>query len=668
MVKLIFHNHAGVAKHFRHFLKLYLLEVARFLSLYRLLPKARVSVNVLLLMSRYCRSFISKAVESITKFSNNANAKLLDSSRMSSLKSVLDSNRHFDIIKSSYEKLGSCIHSKIDTSVDKFSLLYDKVSGRDAVRKAGVELLQAEQDFVASQLQRRTLQQALFDVQKKRNEVNKQLDVVSRADDSFLSLITKEHELAREEAQLASQHHEADLVERATYEKFTSLLRYMHVEERNYDMRMRQWALLGSVIVGFFSAFATWLRFHTAQSTDLRDSVEKVGEVYTSQMEVASKLNLLCSALQKQGDFHDSVEKVQEVYSSQMEIASKLNLLFATLQKRLEKDSEGLQPVGSSSPTGISVVNTEEMSFKTKLLCVTSACVLVYAICWLSLDNSTLSEQSRLRQLQLLSFKMRECISIHIGQGGCQIGNACWELYCLEHGIQPDGQMPSDKTIGGGDDSYSTFFSETGAGKHVPRAIFVDLEPTVIDEVRTGTYRQLFHPDQLITGKEDAANNYARGHYTVGKEMVDLVLDRTRKVADQCTGLQGFLIFHSYGGGSGSGFTSLLMERLSVDYGKKSKLEYSIYPAPQISTAVVEPYNAILCTHSTIEHSDCCFTFDNEACYDICRRNLDIERPTYTNLNRIIAQSRSTSVHIPALETTTQQSRVESIVSHVKRD
>ena len=56
---------------------------------------------------------------------------------------------------------------------------------------------------------------------------------------------------------------------------------------------------------------------------------------------------------------------------------------------------------------------------------------------------------------------------------------------------------------------------QTGAGKHVPRAVFIDLEPTVIDEVRTGTYRQLFHPDQLINGKEDAANNSARGHYTV---------------------------------------------------------------------------------------------------------------------------------------------------------
>ncbi len=55
---------------------------------------------------------------------------------------------------------------------------------------------------------------------------------------------------------------------------------------------------------------------------------------------------------------------------------------------------------------------------------------------------------------------MRECISIHIGQAGVQMGNACWELYCLEHGIQPDGQMPSDASIGQADDSFNTFFSE----------------------------------------------------------------------------------------------------------------------------------------------------------------------------------------------------------------
>ena len=60
------------------------------------------------------------------------------------------------------------------------------------------------------------------------------------------------------------------------------------------------------------------------------------------------------------------------------------------------------------------------------------------------------------------------------------IGNACWELYCLEHGIHPDGQMPSDDSVGVADDSFNTFFSETSSGKHVPRAIFVDLEPTVV--------------------------------------------------------------------------------------------------------------------------------------------------------------------------------------------
>ena len=63
-----------------------------------------------------------------------------------------------------------------------------------------------------------------------------------------------------------------------------------------------------------------------------------------------------------------------------------------------------------------------------------------------------------------------------------QIGNACWELYCLEHGIQPDGKMPSDAAAADGTDSFTTFFSDTGSGRYVPRAVMVDLEPTVVGE------------------------------------------------------------------------------------------------------------------------------------------------------------------------------------------
>ncbi|KAL2761531.1 tubulin alpha chain-like 3 isoform 2, partial [Daubentonia madagascariensis] len=187
--------------------------------------------------------------------------------------------------------------------------------------------------------------------------------------------------------------------------------------------------------------------------------------------------------------------------------------------------------------------------------------------------------------------------------------------------------------------SFDTFFCETRAGKHVPRALFVDLEPTVIDGIRTGKHRSLFHPEQLLSGKEDAANNYARGHYSVGSKIIDLVLERTRKLAEQCSGLQGFLIFRSFGGGTGSGFTSLLMERLSVEYGRKTKLEFSVYPAPRVSTAVVEPYNAVLTTHSTIEHSDCTFMVDNEAVYDMCHRELGVECPSYASINRLMVQA-----------------------------
>lgn len=75
---------------------------------------------------------------------------------------------------------------------------------------------------------------------------------------------------------------------------------------------------------------------------------------------------------------------------------------------------------------------------------------------------------------------MREVISIHVGQAGLQMGSACWELYCLEHGIMNDGYMPKEAAAEMEDESFMTFFNETNSGKHVPRAVFVDLEPTVL--------------------------------------------------------------------------------------------------------------------------------------------------------------------------------------------
>nr|KAJ0202074.1 hypothetical protein LSAT_V11C600313100 [Lactuca sativa] len=246
---------------------------------------------------------------------------------------------------------------------------------------------------------------------------------------------------------------------------------------------------------------------------------------------------------------------------------------------------------------------------------------------------------------------MREIVSIHVGQAGIQVGNSCWELYCLEHGIQSNGYMPTNVTSSSEEgNSFGTFFSEGITGKYVPRAVFVDLEPTVVDEVRTGSYKKLFNPKNLISGKEDAANNFARGHYTVGKEVVDHCVDRVRILADNCSNLQGFMIFNSVGGGTGSGLGSLLLQRLSNEYGKTQKIGFTIYPSPKVSTSVVEPYNAVLSTHSLIEHTDIVVQLDNEAIYGICKRGLDMEKPTYRNLNRLISQtisSLTTSLRFP---------------------
>nr|UHU71021.1 alpha-tubulin [Psammotettix alienus] len=248
--------------------------------------------------------------------------------------------------------------------------------------------------------------------------------------------------------------------------------------------------------------------------------------------------------------------------------------------------------------------------------------------------------QSRTEGQWAGSCNRRECISIHIGQAGVQMANSCWELYCMEHGIDKDGNFKdddtySDKIFKPGCDA---FFSITERNRYVPRAILADLEPTVIDQVRTGPYKALYHPEQLLSGKEDAANNYARCYNSIGRPMLDAVMNRISKITESCDGLQGFFIYHSLGGGTGSGLTALLLKELAAEYPKKSRLQFLVYPSPKVSSAVVEPYNSIIMTHQCMDNADCSFIVDNEALYDICTKKLDIERPTFENLNRIIGQ------------------------------
>ncbi|XP_033340658.2 tubulin alpha-2 chain [Megalopta genalis] len=229
-----------------------------------------------------------------------------------------------------------------------------------------------------------------------------------------------------------------------------------------------------------------------------------------------------------------------------------------------------------------------------------------------------------------------EVVTIFIGQAGAQLAMACWELFCLEHGLLPNGCIcpgyyPQESSV-------CTFFAQLNQRQMTPHTVIVDLEPTVIDEIRTGPYCKLFDQQSLISGKEDAANNFALGYGPIGCEMLDMVVNRVCRIWERCSKPTGFIVFRSLSGGTGGGFGSMLLERLTCDFPKHVTVDFTICPAPNLSSVIVEPYNAVLATHVSVDHVDCCFLADNEALYSICGKNLELEDAEYTNLNRILAQ------------------------------
>ncbi|MEL7039717.1 MAG: hypothetical protein AAFO04_29545 [Cyanobacteria bacterium J06592_8] len=229
---------------------------------------------------------------------------------------------------------------------------------------------------------------------------------------------------------------------------------------------------------------------------------------------------------------------------------------------------------------------------------------------------------------------MSNVICIHVGGAGCSLGAMFWELLCEQHGIEPDG-MRRETSSG---EAFRTLFSETSSGKNVPQAVFVDSEPPIIDRIRIGAYRRLFHPEQLMTGKENAAGLYARGKYRVGLEYIDQVMDRIRKLTQKCDDLQGFIVMMSVGGGTGSGFGAAILERLTQEYRGLSKMVFAVYPdANSGATPIVAPYNALFALSEVMTYADACVLLDNEKVYDYCRKVANIERPMHSNLNIFMA-------------------------------
>jgi tubulin beta len=122
---------------------------------------------------------------------------------------------------------------------------------------------------------------------------------------------------------------------------------------------------------------------------------------------------------------------------------------------------------------------------------------------------------------------MREIVHVQAGQCGNQIGAKFWEVISDEHGVDPTGTYHGDSDLQL--ERINVYFNEATGGRYVPRAILMDLEPGTMDSVRAGPFGQLFRPDNFVFGQTGAGNNWAKGHYTEGAELIDSVLDVVRK-------------------------------------------------------------------------------------------------------------------------------------------
>merc|ERR1711973_1019882 len=234
-----------------------------------------------------------------------------------------------------------------------------------------------------------------------------------------------------------------------------------------------------------------------------------------------------------------------------------------------------------------------------------------------------------------MGIMVREILHIRVGQCGNQIGNRFWQTVIAEHSIDGSGYYQGENAEVDLD-KVSVYMRSAGE-RYVPRACLVDLEPGTVDVIKASPVGTLFKPDNFVFGASGAGNNWAKGHYTEGAELIEEALDVIRKEVENCDCPQGFQICQSLGGGTGSGMGTLLLLKLRDAYPDRITCTYSVYPSPKVSDTVVEPYNAVLSSHQLLENADETFIIDNEALYNIAHNVLKMMEPTYADLNYLIS-------------------------------
>ncbi|CAG8597461.1 13097_t:CDS:2, partial [Acaulospora colombiana] len=211
-----------------------------------------------------------------------------------------------------------------------------------------------------------------------------------------------------------------------------------------------------------------------------------------------------------------------------------------------------------------------------------------------------------------------------------------WSQLCAEHGISKDGILEDFATEGG--DRKDVFFYQADDEHYIPRALLLDLEPRVINNILASPYSNLYNPENIYLSKDGgvAGNIWAYG-FSQAEKVCEDIFEMIDREADGSDSLEGFMLLHSIAGGTGSGMGSFLLERLNDRYPKKLIQTYSVFPNnEEVSDVVVQPYNSILTLKRLTNNADCVIVLDNAALNRIACDRLHIQNPTFTQTNQLV--------------------------------
>ncbi|SCZ96452.1 BZ3500_MvSof-1268-A1-R1_Chr8-2g10202 [Microbotryum saponariae] len=236
----------------------------------------------------------------------------------------------------------------------------------------------------------------------------------------------------------------------------------------------------------------------------------------------------------------------------------------------------------------------------------------------------------------------REILTVSAGQAGNQIGSEFWSQLCAEHGISKEGVLEdwaTDMT-----DRKDVFFYQADDEHYIPRAVMIDLEPRVLDTIKSGPYKNLYNPENFFYDPQGggAGNNWAKG-YAAGERVYEEVMEMIDREAEGSDSLEGFMLLHSIAGGTGSGLGSYLLERMNDRYPKKLIQTYSVFPDADSGDVVVQPYNSLLSMKRLTNHADSVIVLDNAALSKICQDRLHVQVASFAQTNQLVSTVMSAS-------------------------